>query len=118
MLPRLLWSSVCILALIFNMPAFAAKVKEKAPPPDEYSRSAELVKIGLQAELAGNSDSRQLHLQAALDMEPDYAPANWHVGKARVGEEWLPVAEAAAAISKTPRYSLYRAQRDELDGST
>ncbi|MBC7855770.1 MAG: hypothetical protein IAF94_20265 [Pirellulaceae bacterium] len=117
MLPRLLWGSVCILTLIFNMPAFAAKVKEKAPPPDENSRLAELVKVGLQAELAGNSESRQLHLQAALDMEPDYAPANWHLAKARVGEEWLSVAKAAVAISKTPQYSFYRTKREDLGGS-
>lgn len=114
---RLLWGCVCILACVSNVSAFAAKVKEKAPPPDENSRLAELVKIGLQAELAGNSESRELHLQAALDIEPDYAPAHWQLGKVRVGEEWLPVAKASAAISKTPRYSLYRAQRDELDGS-
>lgn len=117
MLPRLLWSNVCILALIFNMPAFAAKVKEKAPPQDENSRPAELVKIGLEAELAGKSESRQLHLQAALDLEPDYAPAQWQLGKVRVGAEWLPVAKASTAISKTPQYSFYRAKRDDLDGS-
>ncbi len=117
MLPRLLWSSVCFLTLIFNMPAFAAKVKEKSPPPDENSRPAELVKIGLEAELAGNRESRQLHLQAALDIEPEYAPAHWHLGAVRVGEEWMPVAKASVAISKSPQYSFYRAKRIELDGS-
>jgi hypothetical protein len=113
---RFFWASL-FFAIVFQGSAFAAKVKEKSPPQDEYSRPAELVKIGLQAELAGNSDSRQLHLQAALDIEPEFAPANWQLGKIRVGDEWLPVAKAAAAVRKNPQYSLYRAKRDDLDGS-
>jgi hypothetical protein len=115
--PRLLWGCVGIFSLAFQLSAFAAKPKEKAPPPDENSRAAELVRIGLEAELAGNSDSRKLHLQAALDISPDYAPAHWQLASVRVEEEWLPVAKASAAIAKSPPYSLYRAKRDELDDS-
>ena len=114
---RLLGGCVGVCLAMCQISAFAAKVKEKSPPQDEYARPAELVKIGLEAELAGNSDSRQLHLQAALDIAPDYAPANWQLGRVRVGEEWQTTAIAAAAVRKNPQYSLYRAKRDELDGS-
>jgi Pretoxin HINT domain len=114
---RLLWGCVGIVSLVVQTSAFGAKPQEKAPLPEENSRPAELVKIGLEAGLAGNRESRQLHLQAALDLQPEYAPAHWHLGKVRVGEEWLPVASASATISKTPQYSFYRAKRDELDGS-
>jgi hypothetical protein len=115
--PRMLWCCAGILMLAFGMPVQAAKPKEKAPLPEENSRAAELVKIGLEAELAGDSESRNLHLQAALDIEPEYAPANWQLAKVRLEEEWLPVANAAAEISKSPGYSWYRSKRMELDGS-
>lgn len=114
---RLLWCCAVTVTLISGGVVHAAKPPEKAQLPDENSRAAELVKIGLEAELAGNGESRKLHLQAALDIEPEYAPAHWHLGAVHIGEEWQPVAKAAAAINKSPPYSLYRAKRKELDGS-
>ena len=83
--PRLL-CSVGIVALIFQVSTLTGKEKEKSPR-DENARPAELVKIGLEAELAGNGPSRQLHLQAALDLNDDYAPAHWHLGDVRTQGE-------------------------------
>ncbi|MCE9527591.1 MAG: hypothetical protein K8R36_16235, partial [Planctomycetales bacterium] len=114
---RLVWCCAVVFSLTVGRSVDAAKPQEKSPLLDENSRAAELVKIGLEAELAGNSESRNLHLKAALDIEPEYPAANWQLGMVRLGEEWLPVPKAAEAISKTSQYSWYRSKRMELDGS-
>ena len=114
---RLLWGWFCVFSLVLPLSAFADKTKEKAPSPKDDSRAAELVRTGLQAELAGNNESRQQQLLAAMGLEPEYSPAHWHLGSLKFGDKWLSLDEAVAANSKSPQHSAYVSKRDQLRGS-
>jgi hypothetical protein len=81
-------------------------------------RSAEeLVRAALKAEAAGDSAERERLLRKALEEDPNYAPARWHLGYVRAGKEWLKWDEVQRRAASDPRIAEYRRRFDELAGT-
>lgn len=79
-------------------PAKSAKQSTPPSPAAPVSPAQRLVAAALEAEAGGQLESRQTLLEQALDADPQFAAAHWHLGKIRVGDAWLSVDEA---IKKT-----------------
>src|SRR5438132_1144333 len=107
-------SALAAVCVSLPLVAYAAKVKEKSSPPPDDARAAELVNSALKAELSGDAEVRESKLKAALALAPEHAPAHWHLDEIKLGDQWLPLDKATAAISRSPQYSLYRTKRTEL----
>ena len=73
----------------------------------------QLVRTALQHELKANAADRDRFLQAALQADPDYAPAHWHAADVLLGDEWLPVDEAMERLSQDEQLSAYRWRREQ-----
>ena len=67
-------------------------------------QAEDLVRRALWAEVAGQAKVRSDLLQAAVRTAPDYAPAQWHRGYVRVGDEWLPVPDAERQAAPDSRW--------------
>ena len=77
----------------------------------------ELVRAALVAEAAGKSADREKLLRTALEKDPNYAPARWHLGYVRVGKEWLLWEETQRRAASDPRIAEYRRLFDQQAGT-
>lgn len=71
------------------------------------------VKQALLSESSGDNAARGRYLTKAFLAAPDLAEANWHLARVRVGEAWLPLAEAVARKAQDPLEDQYRTLRDK-----
>ena len=86
--------ALCVTVVLFVGNSFSAD-----PPLNEAEK---LVKRALQAELDGLPKLRQSLLDKALELDPTYAPARWHIGqvanKSKKSEQpWLSIEDAEKA---------------------
>jgi hypothetical protein len=80
----------------------------------EKQRQAEqLVREALAHESLGLSTTRQKLLATALDTDPDFAPANWHQGRIKIGDQWLSVDDPVETENQQRLRERYEKQRDE-----
>ncbi len=82
--------------------------------PNSNASPRELVQAALRSELDGPSEARQALLDAALELDPDYAPARWQSGYVRWNNQWLPIDEVPGRSQDDPQRAAYRKQRDAL----
>jgi hypothetical protein len=96
--------------------SFGQTPSEKAS--SQTARSApELVQQALQVELYARGTSREELLRAALQADPDYAPARWQSGYVRFGKQWLSLDQTREKFSSDPRLAEYARLRREQAGS-
>ncbi len=82
--------------------------------PNSNASPRELVQAALRSELDGPTDARQALLDAALELDPDYAPARWQSGYVRWNNQWLPIDDVPGRSQDDPQRAAYRKQRDAL----
>ncbi len=75
---------------------------------------AELVTAALKTELDGPSEQREALLREALDRDPGFAPARWHLGYVRRKGKWRAVDEIASPAAEDKRFGEYRRRRDSM----
>ncbi|MEO1496539.1 MAG: polymorphic toxin-type HINT domain-containing protein [Planctomycetota bacterium] len=63
------------------------------------------------ADQAASPERRQIMLTRALELAPDYEPAQWSAGRVRVAGSWLPVEEAQAQNASDPTVNEYEVLR-------
>lgn len=112
---RLVLAPVFLLAAVFLLNAMAAETNKPVAGGDLSAQR--LVQSALKAEVLGDNESRQVFLRAAIEREPDYAPARWALGQIRVGERWLPLEEAESAAATSEDRAEYRRLRRAQGGS-
>ena len=86
---------------------YAAKVAERKAAADE------LVQEALHREIYGLHEDRVQLLQEALQIEPDHAPAKWHLGYVRFHNEWVPADVVPQYAGRNLRRIAYERLRDE-----
>ncbi|HAY80201.1 MAG TPA: hypothetical protein DCY79_10390 [Planctomycetaceae bacterium] len=72
-----------------------------------------LVQEALHRSVYGLDDERDALLQQAIAMDPDYAPARWHLGYVRAGKQWVPNSDAVAASNRDHRVKAYEHKREQ-----
>ncbi len=82
--------------------------------PNSNASPRELVQAALRSELDGPTDARQALLDAALELDPNYAPARWQSGFVRWNNQWLPIDDVPGRSQDDPQRAAYRKQRDAL----
>ena len=92
----------------------AAILRAGGPSRDAESESvaAASVRKALQAEVAGDAAARERFLWQANKQDSDFAPARWHAGYVRVGDEWRMVQDAERRTAAAGVVAEYRALRD------
>jgi hypothetical protein len=88
----------------------------KSPTPESLA-AARLVQEALDAEIRGDAARRAELLAAALEADPDFAPAHWHRGEVKFNGEWRSIADVGQTVSGDPRWAEYRERRRALTGS-
>jgi hypothetical protein len=94
----------------------AAAVRGESKSTSPSLVAAQLVQQALDAEMAGDSARRAELLAAALEADPDFAPAHWHQGEINFQGEWKSFAEIGQQVSGDPRWTEYRQRRRALTG--
>jgi len=80
----------------------------------EKRRQAEqLVSEALVREVYGAVDERQALLEQAAAIAPDYAPAFWHRGYVRQGNQWVKAEDVTRLAEEDRRLETYRRVRNE-----
>ena len=87
---------------------------DEANLPKTTATPADLVRAALKTELGGPSDLRKTLLDEALKLDPDFAPARWHLGFVRRDGEWLTIDQLTNAASRDGTLSAYCKLRDQL----
>jgi hypothetical protein len=109
------------LVLVFLIAVTQAHGAERESPPrdrdDSYSPAADLVQEALAAEAAGDAERRAAYLKDALAADADYAPAHWHAGEVRQGEQWVATEAAASEAARAGKVSQYRQLRDRAQNN-
>jgi hypothetical protein len=73
-----------------------------------------LVRDSLEAEVRGHTGERNRLLAEALAIDPNYAPARWHSGHVRIGEEWVKIDEVPKRTAGDEQLAAYRKRRDAM----
>lgn len=105
------WIPAVVLSLMLGLGLCVGGERDDLSTADSAQK---LVRAGLGAELENRSDARYERLRQALVDFPDDGPANWHAGRVRVGEEWLPVETAEERAAAEGRVAEYRQLRGAL----
>ena len=88
-----------------------------AAPPESSRKSSSTpatsadVQKALEAELAKDNAARQSALAARISADPTDAPARWHSGQVRVGQDWLPYDKVADHGDRWKEMYDYRQER-------
>lgn len=106
-------SFACAVALTSATIAAGSAENSGSPRP-----SAEvMVADALRAEIDGNLAKRRVLLSVAVDAQPDFAPARWHSGQVRTGNDWMSVKDSQAAAAANPARAQYESMRTAAQGS-
>ena len=116
------WTRRCALgawwiALSVGAAAPSARAAEPAPARSGAKDAGALVQQALDNEVAGDGAARKELLQQAVGLDSQYPPAHWHLGHVRIGDVWLPAAEATAMGAAAELTSQYEAKRAEATGN-
>ena len=106
------WVSVCVF-----LGAATPSLGEEKPKSSPAQKAAALVLQALENEVAGDAAARDRLLKQAADVDPNHAPAHWHLGQVRQGDDWLPVREAMIERGDSPADAEYKVLRAEADGN-
>lgn len=74
-----------------------------------------LVQEALHRSVYGLDDERDSLLQQALTLDPDYAPARWHLGYVRDGDQWVRDTAAATLAQQDARIAAYEHKRAQAE---
>jgi hypothetical protein len=102
---------LALAAVVFTPAAQAATQREKV------AQAQQLVDEALENEAQGLIEKRNELLQAAIALDPDFAPARWHAGQVEVGGEWIAAADAPQRIADDRRLAAYEAKRAQTAAS-
>jgi tetratricopeptide (TPR) repeat protein len=82
--------------------------------------ASNLVNQALRCEERNDVEGRRTKLLAALESDPDYAPAHWQLGQVRFAEQWMTPELIASRIRQQRDTAAYEEERrrtpDTLDG--
>ncbi|MEX0677899.1 MAG: polymorphic toxin-type HINT domain-containing protein [Pirellulales bacterium] len=86
----------------------------RATEPTSADTPEQLVRAALESEVTGASDERARLLAEALARDPNFAPARWHSGFVRIGDEWIQIDDVPGRVGNDPPLAVYRQKRDAL----
>lgn len=107
---------VCFSLVLTFLPARIAWCAKPSAPPENEAAAKALVRRALESEVAGDAQSRRDLLKQALEMAPEYPPANWHSGRVEVDGRWVALDEAARLAAADERLTQYHQLRKEALG--
>jgi hypothetical protein len=97
----------CLALLLLAGPEFSPAAAPETTPE-------RLVRAALEAEIQGNPAERGRLLAEALRLDPTFAPARWHSGFVRIGDEWIKLDDVPQRTAGDRVLAAYRKQRDAL----
>lgn len=104
---------VLVLFLLVGSPP-TERLRAEVKLPAATATPAELVKAALQSELDGASALRATLLSDALARDSNFAPARWHSGFVRFGDDWVKVDDVPQRAATDKKLTAYRKQRDAM----
>ncbi|MCL4202055.1 MAG: hypothetical protein KJ000_06155 [Pirellulaceae bacterium] len=106
--------SNCLLGPAAVLAVVAMVAEGSAAGRVEKQRQAErLVHQALAHESLGLTEQRDRLLAEASAKAPDYAPANWHQGRIRIGKDWLSVDRPCETENQRKLRESYQRRREE-----
>ena len=103
------WGTLAALVTFAGMARVAAAA-DKETAKETAARSE--VIAALKAEAAGDNDERSQRLYSAWLAAPQFPEANWHTGRIRSGDEWLPLGEASSRAASDTDLAKYQELRE------
>lgn len=111
---RKCYRSKCLLGTAAVLAVVAMVAEGSAAGRVEKQRQAErLVHEALAHESLGLTEQRNRLLAEASATAPDYAPANWHQGRIRIGKDWLSVDSPCETENQRRLRESYQRRREE-----
>jgi len=95
------------LGLTMTGVALAGGTLFASPKAKEDPAAKELVREALTREIYGETEARKELLSRASSMAPDYAPAMWHRGYIRSGDDWIKAEELPSHSAENNRLQAY-----------
>ena len=108
------WGTVAALVTFAGLARVAAATEEETAK--EAAARSEVI-AALKAEAAGDNDERSKRLYAAWLAAPQLAEANWHIGRVRFGDDWLPLGEVVGRAESDPDLAKYQELRSRAAGA-
>lgn len=112
------WLGVALVLLwgssVWGVESRVSSASDSGQSEVEVLAAPDFVQAALEAEGAGDSAYRNQYLQEALDHDPDYAPARWHLGYVQLNNRWLTISEAQALHQSDLRLGDYERERTSL----
>jgi hypothetical protein len=108
MFQRILWCGI-----VAGFAAGVAAESIAATKAEKRRQAEQLVSEALYREVYGLEEEREKLLEQAAAAAPDFAPAFWHRGYVRSGNEWIKAEDAARVMKDDSRLEAYQHIRDE-----
>jgi hypothetical protein len=102
---------VALVLLIAILPCVCGDNAAAATKAEKTKVADELVKEALHREIYGRNVERNKLLATAIEKAPEFAPAMWHSGYVRLGNEWVKAKDVPQYMSSDRRLELYERQR-------
>ncbi|MGE0755889.1 MAG: polymorphic toxin-type HINT domain-containing protein [Pirellulaceae bacterium] len=103
---------VLVLFLSWGMGVYAEQATTSSFGISELSAD-ELVQEALHREIYGLVDQRDTLLAKALARDPDFGPAQWQIGRLRIGRQWWDVEKATDPDRTSPLLTTYESKRTQ-----
>jgi hypothetical protein len=112
------WLGVALVLLwgtgVWGAESRTGSVPDSGQDEVEVLAAPDFVQAALEAEGTGDAANRNQYLQEALDHDPDFAPARWHLGYVQFNNRWLTLSEAQAMHQSDQRLGNYERERTSL----
>lgn len=104
-----------VASVLVNIAANAAFAAEPLTKTQEQARIR--VHAALRSEVAGDNQNRQVQLNEALAIDPEWPEAHWQLGRIRDGDRWVSIHELQDQNASNPHVAKFREMRDRLAGN-
>jgi hypothetical protein len=101
-----------LCAAVVLVPVTAARSAE----PRDTTRAqepADMVAAALRGEPSGGGDDRFVQLHAAIERDPQFAPARWQAGQVEWDGRWIDFSRVPGTLAAAENVQRYRDERDK-----
>ncbi len=112
-----MWVKYIFSILVVNGFFISGSLWLKAGPAENYT-ARRLFDQSLAADSAGDDHLRRQLLQRALEIDPDFELARWHLGQVFFRGYWRPLETVGTIVTHHPRWKEYRELLESSDEST
>jgi hypothetical protein len=108
---------ICAAATCGTQALAATAAVDSHASPANTPPVAQCVQGAIAAEVRADLGERQRLVEQALRVAPDFAPARWHAGQVRYGDQWLTIDAAVEKGAQDELLAQYRKLRSAYGNS-